>query len=226
MIGEKSPDTFIDKNITHRYNNRDIARFYAEGDMEKGNRKKRELQNALKMLAIEKGYANVTMKDIGEYVGLSVGGLYHHYHDVEEIFRDLLISETGDVWDSFSDVKSFDELMVALDTYFDSEKKELLGEVPSVNALMYEYYFSKPEAERMIVMKQSHDTVVSEMTKILKNVYTDKKLCIRISEHICVVLQGLTNLSFAGCISKKIIEEEFRMLKAYMASNYNMQEAE
>ena len=36
--------------------------------MEKGNRKKRELQNALKMLAIEKGYANVTMKDIGEYV--------------------------------------------------------------------------------------------------------------------------------------------------------------
>nr|MCR5002411.1 TetR/AcrR family transcriptional regulator [Lachnospiraceae bacterium] len=50
--------------------------------MEKGNKKKRELQNALKMLAIEKGYANVTMKDIGEYIGLSVGGLYHHYHDV------------------------------------------------------------------------------------------------------------------------------------------------
>jgi len=194
--------------------------------MEKGNRKKRELQNALKVLAIGKGYANVTMKDIGEYVGLSVGGLYHHYHDIEEIFRDLLISETSDVWDSFSDVKSFDELMIALDTYFDSEKKELLGEVPSVNAIMYEYYFSKPEAERMIVMKQSHDAVVSEMTNILKNVYADKKLCTMISEHICVVLQGLTNLSFAGCISKKIIEEEFRMLKAYMASNYNMQETE
>ena len=58
--------------------------------MEKGNKKKSELQNALKMLAIEKGYANVTMKDIGEYVGLSVGGLYHHYHDVEEIFNDLI----------------------------------------------------------------------------------------------------------------------------------------
>ena len=188
--------------------------------MEKGNRKKRELQNALKMLAIEKGYAYVTMKDIGEYVGLSVGGLYHHYHDVDEIFMDLIASETGNVWDIFSDVKCFDDLMAALDVYFDAEKKELLGEVPSVNTLIYEYYFSKPEAERMIIMKQAHDEVVSEMAKILCKVYDDKKLSRRMSEHVCVVLQGLTVLSFSGCISRKIIEEEFRMLKAYMLSNY------
>ena len=192
--------------------------------MEKGNRKKRELQNALKILAIEKGYANVTMKDIGEYVGLSVGGLYHHYHDVEEVFGDLLKSETGDVWEGFSNVRSFDDLMDALDAYFDVEKKELLGQVPSVNTLMYEYYFSKPEAERIIIMKRAQDAVVTEMTKIIGKVYKDKKLSLRISEHICVVLQGLTSLSFSGCISKKIIEEEFKMLKAYMVSNYDMRQ--
>ena len=192
-----------------------------EKGMEKGNKKKRELQNALKMLAIEKGYANVTMKDIGEYVGLSVGGLYHHYHDIEEVFNDLIVSETGDVWASFSDVKNFDAFMAALDAYFEAEKRELLGQVPSVNALIYEYYFSKPEAERIIAMKQAHEAVVSEMTKILKKVYEDKKLCIRMSEHICVVLQGLTNLSFAGSISKRIIDEEFTMLKEYLISNYD-----
>ena len=184
--------------------------------MEKGNRKKRELQIALKMLAIEKGYANVTMKDIGEYVGLSVGGLYHHYHDVEDIFRDLIESETGNVWDSFSNISSFDELMDALNAYFEAEKKEMLGQVPSVNTLMYEYYFSKPEAQRVIIMKQAHDTVASEMSKILCKVYEDKRLCRKMSEHICVVLQGLNHLSFSGCISKKIIEEEYKMLKTYM----------
>lgn len=194
--------------------------------MEKGNKKKRELQNALKMLAIEKGYANVTMKDIGEYVGLSVGGLYHHYHDVEDIFRDLIESETGDVWDGFADISSFDELMDALDAYFDAEKKEMLGQVPSVNTLMYEYYFSKPEAERVAIMKTAHDEVISKMTKILKTVYKDKKLCIKMSEHICVVLQGLTNLSFSGCITKKIIEDEFEVLKAYMVSNYDMRQGD
>ncbi len=201
-----------------------ILGFATGGNMEKGNKKKRELQNALKMLAIKKGYANVTMKDIGEYVGLSVGGLYHHYHDVEEILGDLLASETGDVWEIFSTVKSFDELMDALDAYFDAEKKELLGEVPSVNTLMYEYYFSKSEAERIIIMKQAHDTVVSEMATILGKVYEDKKLNLRMSEHICIVLQGLTSLSFSGRISKKIIEEEFKMLKSYMVSNYDMQQ--
>ncbi len=192
--------------------------------MEKGNKKKRELQNALKMLAIEKGYANVTMKDIGEYVGLSVGGLYHHYHDVENIFWDLISSETGDVWESFSSVKSFEELMDAIDIYFKAEKKEMLGETPSVNNLIYEYYFSKPEEKRIIIMKQSHDNVVSEMSKILIKVYEDRKLCIRMSEHICVVLQGLTSLSFSGTISKKIIEEEFSMLKEYLKNNYDMRE--
>ena len=189
--------------------------------MEKGNRKKKEIQNALKMLAIKKGYANVTMKDIGEYVGLSVGGLYHHYHDIEEIFGDLIESETSDVWEGFSNVKSFDELMNAIDGYFDAEKKELLGQVPSVNTLMYEYYFSKPEAERIVIMKISHDEVISQITKILKKVYTDKKSCIRISEHICVVLQGLANLSFSGCITENIVEDEFAMLKAYLISNYD-----
>ena len=192
--------------------------------MEKGNRKKRELQNALKMLAIEKGYANVTMKDIGKYVGLSVGGLYHHYHDVEKIFEDLLASETSDVWESFSDVKNFDELMDALDVYFNAEKKEMLGHVPSVNTLMYEYYFSKPDTERVAIMKRAHNEVVSEMAKILDKVYEDKNLSIRMSEHICVVLQGLNHLSFSGCISRKIIEDEFKMLKVYMNNNYNIRE--
>lgn len=190
--------------------------------MEKGNKKKRELQNALKMLAIEKGYANVTMKDIGEYVGLSVGGLYHHYHDVEEVFRDLLASETGDVWEGFSNVNSFDELMDALDIYFNAEKKELLGQVPSVNTLMYEYYFSKPQAQRIIIMQQAHDAAVSEIAGILAKVYEDKRLSRRVAEHICIVLQGLNHLSFSGCISKKIIDDEFAMLKAYIANSYGI----
>ncbi len=114
--------------------------------------------------------------------------------------------------------------MNALDVYFDAEKKELLGQVPSVNTLMYEYYFSKPEGQRIVIMKKAHDEVVAEMTKILINVFADKKLCHKISEHICVVMQGLAGQSFSGCISKKIIEEEFAMLKVYLINSYDMNE--
>lgn len=192
--------------------------------MEKGNKKKRELQNALKMLAIEKGYANVTMKDIGEYVGLSVGGLYHHYHSVDEIFGDLMATETGDVWAYFDDIGSFDELMVALDLYFRSEEKELLREVPSLNALMYQYYFSLPDAMRTAVMKETHDTVILTMTGILHKVYTDKKLCRQMAEHICAMLNGLVILSFSGSITRETVKREFSLLKDYLKENYETED--
>ena len=37
---------------------------------------------------------------------------------------------------------------------------------------MYEYYFSKPDAERVAIMKSAHDEVVSEMAKIHNKVYS------------------------------------------------------
>ena len=192
--------------------------------MEKGNKKKRELQNALKMLATEKGYANVTMKDIGEYVGLSVGGLYHHYHSVDEIFSDLMATETNDVWAVFECIGSFDELMTALDLYFKSEEKELLREVPSLNTLMYQYYFSLPDAIRTAVMKETYDTGILTMTGILHKVYTDKKLCRQMAEHICTMLNGLVILSFSGSITRETVEREFSLLKDYLKENYEMED--
>ena len=192
--------------------------------MEKGNKKKKELQNALKMLATEKGYANVTMKDIGEYVGLSVGGLYHHYHSVDEIFGDLMASETGDVWAVFVGIGSFDELMAALDLYFRSEERELLGEVPSLNTLMYQYYFSLPDAMRTAVMKETYDTGILTMTEILHKVYADQKLCRQMAEHICTVLNGLVTLSLSGSITRKTVEREFSLLKDYLKENYETED--
>ncbi|MCR5213627.1 MAG: TetR/AcrR family transcriptional regulator [Eubacterium sp.] len=194
--------------------------------MEKGNKKKKELQSALKTLAIEKGYANVTMKDIGNYVGISVGGLYHHYHSTEEIFNDLIKSETSNVWDGFSDVKSFDELMDCLNIYFESEKKELLGKEPSLNTLLYQYYFSHPESRRIEIMKLAHDETIDAMMKILNQVYKDKKLCREMSEHIYLSLHGLVDLSFSNSIRRKIIENEIELLKIYLTKMYKKQEEE
>ena len=156
------------------------------------------------------------MKDIGEYVGLSVGGLYHHYHSVDEIFGDLMAAETDDVWANFDCIGSFDELMAALDRYFRSEEKELLGESPSLNALMYQYYFSLPDAMRTAVMKETHDTGILTRTGILHKVYTDKKLCRQMAEHICTMLNGLVILSFSGSITRETVEREFSLLKDYL----------
>ncbi len=188
--------------------------------MIKGSQKKAELQNALKILANEKGYANVTMKDIGSYVGLSVGGLYHHYHSINEIFSDLLVSETENVWAGFKNISDFDEFMKCFDIYLKTEETELLKEEYSVNNLLYQYYFSFPEKERCFMMKQSHDEAVSRMIRILKPIYNNKKVCTRIAEHVYIILHGLVDMSFSDSLTKEIIREEFGNLKDFLNKMY------
>lgn len=188
--------------------------------MKKGDKKKRELQQALKELSVEKGYANVTMKDIGERVGLSVGGLYHHYHDVEDIFADLIASETSEFSEAFEGIGSFDGLMTVVDAYFEQEKRELLSEEISINIQMLEYYFSHPEQERHTLMKASHDEVVQKLSAILLPVYKDEKAVKELSEHIFITLQGLVMLSASGAATEQKVDCEFDELREYLNKKY------
>lgn len=181
--------------------------------MKKGDKKKRELQQALKELTVEKGYANVTMKDIGERVGLSVGGLYHHYHDVEDIFADLIASE---VYEAFKGIGNFDGLMTVVDAYFEQEKRELLSEEISINIQMLEDYFSHPEQERHTLMKASHDEVVQKLSAILLPVYKDEKAVKKFSEHIFITLQGLVVLLASGAATEQKVDCEFDELREFL----------
>lgn len=188
--------------------------------MKKGDRKKRELQQALKELSAEKGYANVTMKDIGERVGLSVGGLYHHYHDIEDIFADLIASETGEVFGSFEGIEGFDDFMTVVDAYFEQEKKELLAEETSINVQMLEYYFSHPEKERYVLMRASHDEVMQKLSGVLLPVYKDKAAVRDIAEHIFITLQGLVMLSAGGAATEPGVDYEFSLLREFLVKRF------
>ena len=188
--------------------------------MNKGQQRKSEIQHALKNLIHEKGYASVTMKDIGTRLGLSVGGLYYHYHSVEEIFHDLMEHETQNVFDIFDDIEGFDDLMACLDRYFAGEKREFLSDVESINGVLYEYYFSFPEAERKQRMQESHQSAVCTMSGILSTVYTDHERIRRLAEHIFLTLHGLNMVSMCGGIEESLIDYEFNQIKEQLVYEY------
>lgn len=52
----------------------------------KGDKTKELICSEAYKLFAEKGFKEVTMKDICEKTGLSRGGLYRHYSSTEEIF--------------------------------------------------------------------------------------------------------------------------------------------
>ena len=56
----------------------------------KGDKTKRDILEKAYRLFAEKGFKEVTMKDICELTGLSRGGLYRHYESTEQIFLEIV----------------------------------------------------------------------------------------------------------------------------------------
>lgn len=56
----------------------------------KGDRTKEDIRDKAYRLFSQKGYKDVTMKDICEETGLSRGGLYRHYDSTEQIFLEIV----------------------------------------------------------------------------------------------------------------------------------------
>ena len=53
----------------------------------KGDKTKQFIKQQAKVLFADKGFKNVTMKDICEVTELSRGGLYRHYNSTEHFLK-------------------------------------------------------------------------------------------------------------------------------------------
>ncbi len=56
----------------------------------KGDKTKQDIREKAYQLFAEKGFKDVTMKDICELTGLSRGGLYRHYESTGQIFLEIV----------------------------------------------------------------------------------------------------------------------------------------
>lgn len=56
----------------------------------KGEKTRQDIREKAYQLFAEKGFKEVTMKDICELTGLSRGGLYRHYESTEQIFLEIV----------------------------------------------------------------------------------------------------------------------------------------
>lgn len=199
-------------------------RFGKETFMQKGSKRKSDIQHITKELIIEKGYTSVTMTDIGQRMQLSVGGLYYHYHSVEEILLDLIANETGDVWGLFHDIKDFDSLMTAFKKYWDLEKADMLNFENTLNSILYQYYFSFPEKMRREKMKADYKATTSAMTAILQTIYKNPQTAAHLSDHIYVMLHGLNVLAMSGQLRAQTIDQEFYETEKLMRNLYTKSE--
>lgn len=135
----------------------------------KGNETKQHIKEQAKILFANKGFKEVTMKDICEATNLSRGGLYRHYDSTDQIFSEI-ISEFLDVQkDIFSDsiekeIPASEILNMVLDNY----QLEMLDTKNSLSMAIYEYFSSKDIAESENILLKRYQLSFNYWDKLIK----------------------------------------------------------
>ena len=98
--------------------------------------KKKLITDAAYELCLEKTVSTVTMQDIINRTGLSQGGIYRFYKDIDEIFGDMLAAmrkkvtikeELDAIFDKADKLKDADVVDLIFDMLADNMEKELMG---------------------------------------------------------------------------------------------------
>ena len=106
----------------------------------KGEKTREYILNSSYALFADKGYKQVTMKDVCEVTDMSRGGLYSHFSSTAELFEALLEKITKRDEVDFRDrIKNGESATDILNDAFDGMEKEMMHQEDSLSIAMYEY---------------------------------------------------------------------------------------
>ena len=125
----------------------------------KGDKTKAAIRKAALALFVQKGFKDVTMKDICEAAGLSRGGLYTHYGSTGQVFADI-IEELMSGLESQVAGKMERGLPASLilDELLERYQSEMLDRSGSLGLAFYEYYSGLPLTEDNAMLKQYYSS--------------------------------------------------------------------
>ena len=132
----------------------------------KGEKTKQDIREKAYQLFVEKGFKEVTMKDICELTGLSRGGLYRHYESTSQIFleivNDFSNSQKSEI---FTKIEQHIPATTTLEEILSKYANEMLDYKNSISLAVYEFY-SNP-------MVSKEDNSVKKQYEISKSTWVE-----------------------------------------------------
>ena len=180
---------------------------------EKSNQKRQLILETARKIFMEKGYKNVTMKDIVEACGISRGGLYLYFDDTSQIFLEVLKMESQEADDVFSDTITEDATAAdILFLFLREQKKELLRRNDTLNQAVYEFYFQSEPVKKGNVLKRQFDSAVKIMERLIGMGVEQGEFscgdCRGMARHIMFVLEGLKISAQTIGITSEVADRE------------------
>lgn len=129
---------------------------------QKGEATKTAIRKASLLLFVQKGFKDVTMKDICEAAGLSRGGLYMHYGSTGQIFADIIDEWMEDLENEVTGkMEKGLSATFLLDVLLERYQSEMLDRSGSLGLAFYEYYSGMPLSDDNAMLKQYHRSKAS-----------------------------------------------------------------
>ncbi|WP_029320948.1 TetR/AcrR family transcriptional regulator [Butyrivibrio sp. AE3004] len=138
---------------------------------EKSAQKRKYILEKAREVFAEKGFKDVTMKDVVEACDISRGGLYLYFSSTEEIFLAVLSDSSDDDDDEAianalnNDATAGD--MLAL--FLKEQKKEILRKKNSLVRACYEYFSTVDVPAQDNPLRKQFDTAVTIVQALIEN---------------------------------------------------------
>lgn len=180
---------------------------------EKSKQKKQFILNEARKVFMEKGFSNVTMKDIVDACEISRGGLYLYFSSTTEIFLEVLKMETEEADDVFQ--KELGEEATASDilaVFLREQKRELLQKKNTLIVAKYEFFFNNKVPRKDNLVKKQFDTAVKIIEQLITagtesgEFYCEDPL--GMARNIMYVLEGLKISAHTMGISAETVDRE------------------
>ncbi|MDD6810308.1 MAG: TetR family transcriptional regulator [Lachnospiraceae bacterium] len=179
---------------------------------EKSLQKKQYILEKAREVFVEKGFKNVTMKDIVEACEISRGGLYLYFSSTEEILLEVLKAEADEADDVFTNrITEEDTAAYILTLFLKEQKKELLRKKNNLTVAIYEYFFLH-KAEKNNMLRRQFDAGVKVIEKLIESgIASGEFYCENpkgAASNIMYVLEGLKINSQTMGITEKMVDEQ------------------
>ena len=180
---------------------------------EKSAQKKKYILETARKVFVEKGYKNVTMKDIVEACEISRGGLYLYFDNTEQILLEVLQMEADETDDVFTtNITQDDTAADILTLFLKEQKKELLQKKNSLTVAVYEYFFSHKSTDKNNMLRKQFDAGVKVLEKLIEaGIASGEFYCEDpkgAASNIMYVLEGMKIDAQTFGITEKMVDEQ------------------
>lgn len=134
----------------------------------KGDKTKQDIREKAYQLFAEKGFKDVTMKDICELTGLSRGGLYRHYESTEQIFLEIVNAFSNQ---QKSEVLTKIEQRIPATTILEEllsrYAREMIDHQNSISLAIYEFYSNPAVSKEDNSVKKQYEISKSTWIELI-----------------------------------------------------------